>query len=138
MTKCNPGGKHEMLKLFMIVVALSCALLVTFVIYLKNIIKQEADPFLSVYSRNMDYIAKVYRIDSDKMEGSSISVSVFDSKNRILREDIYRQWYCVNVSISWKNDDELIINGIQLNRKFDAIEFVTQPTDFCPEYSTIY
>jgi hypothetical protein len=95
-------------------------------------------PILTLNSPDNNYIAKVYLISSDKMEGSSLSVNVYNRSDKLLREDIYRQWYCVNAAIRWKSNDELTINGVTLNRQFDSVTFITKPTDICPSSSLIY
>jgi hypothetical protein len=124
--------------LFLIIISGVVSLFIMFPSNFPGLKKLDVLPYLTVDSPDLNYSAKVYLISSDKMEGSSLSVSIYDKHNKLLREDIYRQWYCVNVAISWKTDDELIINGYSMDPTFDTIEFVTKSTDFCPTSSVIY
>lgn len=101
-------------------------------------LKDDLVPILTLNSPDNNYVAKVYLISSDKMEGTSLSVNIFDHTNRLLREDIFRQWYCVHAQIHWKSKDVFVINGVELNWELDSTEFITQPTDLCPTSSLIY
>ncbi|TFG83592.1 MAG: hypothetical protein E4G74_00990 [Erysipelotrichales bacterium] len=123
--------------LFLITLTIIALLFISLILFVRNTPPYQI-PYLTVESPDSNLIAKVFLISSDKMEGSSISVSIYDRRNKLLRDDIYRQWYCVNVAIHWDSSEKLVLNGKTINVNYESVHFVTQPTDLCPTSSTIY
>lgn len=79
------------------------------------------------------YTARVYK--TNKKEGVTISVDIYDKMSRLYRKNIYVQAYCEKIWISWKKIDELVINEVTMNLTSQKVKFTLKDEHFCPSTS---
>jgi hypothetical protein len=86
-----------------------------------------------VEAPDYSYTARVFK--TNKKEGVTISVDIYDKMSRLYRKNIYVQAYCEKMWISWKKIDELVINNVTMSLKSPQVKFTKKDEHFCPDVS---
>jgi spermidine/putrescine-binding protein len=130
MRKIFSYNTIDTIKFFSIVIGLVAALLLFYYFSMGFIVSQYPQPYMVVEAPDNNYTARVYK--TNKKEGVTITVSIYDKMSRMYRKNIYSQAYCDKIWISWKKIDELVVNTIVLNVKSKAVKFTKKDENFCP------
>jgi hypothetical protein len=136
MRKIFSYNTIDTIKFFSVVFGLVGILLVLFYFSMNFIESQyNPNPYMVVESPAGEYTARVNK--SNKKEGVTITVSIYDKMSRIYRRNFYVQANCDKMEISWKQIDALIINKVTLNVKSKAVKFTKADDHYCPITSVI-
>jgi len=133
MRKIFSYNTLETIKFFSVVFGLIAVLLLIYSFGMESIRNQYKQPYMVVEAPDNSYTARVYK--TNKKEGVTISVDIYDKMSRLYRKNLYSQAYCEKIWISWKKIDELIINEVTMNVKSERVKFTTKDEHFCPATS---
>lgn len=133
MRRIFSNNTLDTIKFFSVVFGLVAVLLIIFGFGMESIRNQYKQPYLVVEAPDNSYTARVYK--TNKKEGVTISVDIYDKMSRLRIKNFYSQAYCEKIWISWKKIDELIINKVTMDLKSDKVKFTKKDENFCPETS---
>ncbi|TFG83591.1 MAG: hypothetical protein E4G74_00985 [Erysipelotrichales bacterium] len=130
MRKIISQNTIDTIKFFSVVFGIVAVLLLIFNYGMGFIVSQYPQPYMVVESPDNNYTARVYK--TNKKEGVTITVSIYDKMSRMYKRNIYAQAYCDKMWISWRKIDELVVNKIVLNVQSKPVKFTKKDENFCP------
>ena len=131
-------GTLDMMKYFGVVFGIVGGLVLILYFNFNFIDSTYKAPFITMASPDKSYIAKIYRESKPSLKDSYVSVSIYDNRNRLVKKNLFKQYYCKSITLHWNADNTVIINELTLDVKQKAVLFKKENQHPCPANSLIY